>query len=54
MLPVLQKALDSYQPPKGKLYSADDVCIIQKDLNLSTHQTLALALALAFVAILTS
>ena len=42
MLPVLQKALDSYQPPKGKLYSADDMCIIRKDLNLSARQTLAL------------
>ena len=33
MLPVLRKAL----------YSADDMCIIRKDLNLSARQTLALA-----------
>ena len=41
MLPVLKKTLDTYSR-KTKLYSADDMCLIRKDLNLSALQTLRL------------
>ena len=42
----MKKELDSDKtlfPPRKKLFSADDMCLIRKDLNLSSRQTLVVA-----------
>ena len=41
----MKKELDSDKTlfPRKKLFSADDMCLIRKDLNLSSRQTLVLA-----------
>ena len=47
MIPSLRYALDTYsRKATTKLYSADDMCLIRKELNLSTRQTLTLGKAL--------
>ena len=47
MIPSLRYALDTYsRKATTKLYSADDMCLIRKELNLSTRQTLTLGQAL--------
>ena len=41
-LPALKRSIETHQPPRKKLFSADDICLIRKDFNLSTRQTLVL------------
>ena len=40
MVPALKKAMDQVAPKR--LFSADDMCIVRKDLNLSTRKMLQL------------
>ena len=42
-LPVLRRSIESSQPALKRLFTVDDMCLIQKDLDLSTRQTLVLA-----------
>ena len=42
VVPALKKAVDDIDPTSKRLFSADDMCLIRKDLNLSSRKTLQL------------